>query len=243
MIGLHPKDLENPLEKDPFSKSLERLWTAFIGTNVLPWESLMAKGLPWRSLRVLRLTLCPAEEADELLLPAPAANARTSIESDDKFRSDESGSAGSDDINSQIQCQTALFISHKSQRRIAAWYLDWSNHNTIKLKSLRDKLGKWSDWQTDVRDKWSLWNLSDAFKLKTGTIHMKVRYLTWWYTLRSASKVPILGSKGSESKQIDVTNEWIKKRQWKSKGSAGEMLQANRMKLTRRMQIERKPSN
>ena len=43
--------------------------------------------------------------------------------------------------------------------KMVRWYLDWSNHSTIKLKSLRDKLGKWSDWLTDVRDKWSLWKL------------------------------------------------------------------------------------
>jgi len=65
-------------------------------------------------LRVLLPTLCPVEEADELLLPAPATNPGTSMESDDTFKSDELGSVGPDDINTQIQNQSA------SQRRDAA---------------------------------------------------------------------------------------------------------------------------
>jgi hypothetical protein len=78
---------------------------------------LMAKNLLWLSLRVLLLTLCLVEEDDELLLPAPATIAGTSREADDHFRSDEFGSVGSEDINTQHQ----LPVSLESQRRDAAW--------------------------------------------------------------------------------------------------------------------------
>jgi hypothetical protein len=64
--------------------------------------------------------------------------------------------------------------------------------------------------------------LIGRFQIKDSTIQMKIRYLTWWYTLRSASKVPILGSKGSESKEMTCpTNESRKDSE----------LQANRMRL------------
>ena len=145
----------------------------------------------------------PMPEADELL---PATIAGTSMESKDKVRSDELGSVGPESTpNTNCPFHSTLRGAMQPSWELVHWYLDWFNHN-------RDKLGKWSDWLTDVRDKWSLWNLSDAFKLKTGTIQMKVRHLTWWYTLRSASKVPILGSKDFETKQFDVPNEWVEKR-------------------------------
>jgi hypothetical protein len=67
-------------------------------------------------LAVLLLTLCPVEGADELLLPAPATIAGTSMESEDKFRSYELGSVGPEDINTQHQ----LPFSLDSQRRDAA---------------------------------------------------------------------------------------------------------------------------
>ena len=126
--------LENPLEKDPFSKSREPLLTGFIETKVLPCASLMAKGLPWLSLRVLLLTLCPVEEADELLLPAPATIAGTSMESGDKFRSDELGSVGPDQHPTPI----ALFtrISEAECSLAEKWYTDiWIDPTTTQSNS------------------------------------------------------------------------------------------------------------
>jgi len=64
----------------------------------------------------LLLALCPVEEADELLMPAPATIAGTSMESAEQFRSDEVGSVGPKDINSQHH----LLFSLESQRRDAA---------------------------------------------------------------------------------------------------------------------------
>jgi hypothetical protein len=78
----------------------------------------MAKGLRGLCLRVLLLTLCEVQEADALVLPAPATNARTPMESDDKFSSDEFGSIGSGDTNTQIQHQ--VLLSLEIQRHDAA---------------------------------------------------------------------------------------------------------------------------
>ena len=104
------------------------------------------------------------------------------IESDDKFKSHELGSVGPDDINTQGQNQPAPFTRIPvAQCSLAVemvhWFLDWPNQNTVKLKSLRDKLGKWSDCLTDVRDKWSLWKLIGCFQTKLA--QSKWKFGTW----------------------------------------------------------------
>ena len=125
------------------SYTREPLLTGFIETKVLPCASLMAKGLPWLSLRVLLLTLCSVEEADEPLLPAPATIAGTSMESGDKFRSDELGSVRPDQHPTPIALSTR--ISEAECSLAEKWYTDIWIDPKIKLKSLRGKLGKRGD--------------------------------------------------------------------------------------------------
>jgi len=80
------------------------------------------------------------------------------MESGDKFSSDELGSIGSGDTNTQIQHQ--VLFSLESQRvkngtlmpGLVQPHTTQSNSNFLETNS------------TDVQDKWSLWNLSDAFK-------------------------------------------------------------------------------
>ena len=119
----------------------EPLLTGFIETKVLPCASLMAKGLPWLSLRVLLLTLCPVEEADELLYCQPQQpwqelpwNLETNSEVTNLGQLVQKTSTP----NTYCPFHSHLRGTMQPSWEVVHWYLDWSNNQPqISLRQAR----------------------------------------------------------------------------------------------------------
>ena len=187
-IGLHPQDLENPLESDPF-----------LSRGNLSWLDSLKPSSPMRVFDGQRFTLIIF--AGFVAHPMPSRRGWwTSTASPGNQRRDfhrvwwqihkwrtwiswiRWHQLPNPIPNCSFHTSPSGAVQPIWDKWYTDWYLDWSNHSTTKPKSFKIKLGKWSDCVTNVQDKWSLWKLIGCFQTKMA--QCKWKFGTWCGDIR-----------------------------------------------------------